>query len=262
MITEDAIAMLVETIPDAVKVEVVTSSKDPYRFWLSNRKTGVLEMQSVPVVMQRQALSIESYVDQLANLFGEPEGMPAGVYVDRERINAVVDPTLRELLTMDLSASRAMQWLTKQSPTPETMDHRKLLRVLKTVLPDNGRLIDAVQSIKVTTNTEGSSEIKRGKESVGNDIERNLVDWAGPEETTFDVQVLDQPDGLRPVPIRCLFDTDLSGETPAFAIIPRTGEIERAWRETIGQIIDLIKVAAGERKFDHYGVYMGSIAIT
>lgn len=163
-------------------------------------------------------------------------------FVGRGRVSVVLDETEKRLnrLGMDLQISKPFAFLRALDSSPQYYDQKQIVWKLRTEIgadniePDD--LLARLRSIKFASSSDGTSEVRIGRESMGAQVNRTVMSGGTdfPDECTLTVPVYadlvlkySRPETQKVV---CAIDIDVEKQT--FLLKPMPGELDRAQRET------------------------------
>lgn len=209
--------------------------------WMQNPGEKAERVELEPQPRKYSAFSLAALCGQIDHFGKEaPDLNQMIAFVGCGRVSVVLDETEKRLnrLTMDLPQSKPFQFLTYLASSPQYYSQRDIVWKLRTEIgaenidPDD--LLTRLRTIKFASASDGTSEVRTGRESMGQQVNRTVMSGGTdfPDECTLAVPVyadlvLDDDTVQH---IVCAIDIDVEKQT--FLLKPMPGEIERAQRET------------------------------
>lgn len=108
-------------------------------------------------------------------------------------------------------------------------------------LPTSREFLATIRDLRFSVQTGGKSHIGQGRESLGREVDAEVVSEFGdlPEELLFQVRVMDDPSLLRRQPIRCALEID--PQKCLLRIVPLAGEVQNALDAELESIGEMLK---------------------
>lgn len=197
---------------------------------------------------------------------GGTDGVGAVVaFIGRGRVSVVLDEGEKRLnrLAMDLPISKPFAFLCQLGASPTYFNQRDIVWKLRTEIgADNIKpedLLGRLRTIKFSSASDGTSEVRTGRESMGAQVNRTVMSGGTdfPDECTLAVPVYaDVTIDENPIVqhIVCAIDIDVEKQT--FLLKPMPGELERAQRETDEEIRAHIEATV---KATNFNVFNGGV---
>lgn len=215
---------------------------------------GQLDLKKIPVPAEPRSyksFTLNDLIEAAKHFAGGEQ--PLVVFCGRGNVTAVLDEEeeRRERLNFPLPKSHEFVKLEVCEARREPFAQKgfiKLLRIDLAGAVDQG-LLASVRDLKFRKTEGGHAKVDTGKESMGLDIEREVMCSGAlpPDETTLTLSVYrDLPEGELKQQVKCAVDLDVSEMT--FTLIPLAGELEKAQRETDAAIKQRISAGLPDAK--------------
>lgn len=224
---QEAIEHIGTMATDAASPKITPIPNDPTQVLLSIK--GVYEKHQLPPATRKHTVRT---LDDMILITERAESVWGGkpvLWHDRASVVLIVDDgERRDLVTMPLQISET--YATVEGLARRTFSQKEFVQLLRVSLRGcvlDGNLLPAVRALKFQTNSSGSSQIKHGQESMGREIESQIVGAdAIPEEVTLQTRVYNNPDVQYMAKVTCALDIDL--ESQKFTLRPMPDQLEEA----------------------------------
>lgn len=231
-ITKEAARAVVLSVP----------GEAPGHAWIQNPGENAERVELVAQPRKYSAFSLDGLRGQIDHFASEGDGSASVLaLVGRGRVTVMLDEAETRLhrLTMDLPVSKPFAFLTSLANSVQKYDQKQVVWALRTqigadnIMPTD--LLARLKSLKFTQSSDGNSDIKVGRESMGKQVVAAVVGGGKdlPESCVLSVPVyadLVLSGEVQMQPIECAIDIDIAEAT--FIVKPMPGELERAQRET------------------------------
>lgn len=201
------------------------------------------------------------------NVKGTLEGSPT-VWLSPEAVEIVlldgIDRNTLGTARLTLRPTPQFAALAALEKSPQRLRQKPFLQWLRVTLFDalqetaEGRqLYTGCKAIDFRSNASGKATVEFGRESLGREIQSEVISAAGgiPEFVPLPVRVYDDPRCPKPVLVRCAVDVDPNDAcgAPTFALLPLAGECDRLRRETLTDVRDWLRNEVDEELPIYFG---------
>lgn len=173
---------------------------------------------------------------------GDLSGRPV-VFVGEHRVVIVIDdrPESYRENRADVVFQRTPEHELLDNLARQMFSQKQLIRLLRVELAEcatasSQQLLATSRRIVATTSSKASGEVRNGKESIGRDIEAEILSSAGEiaEEVEFSLRLFTDPELQRRHTITCAVEWDPA--TLTCQICPRPGDLRRAVEEELSAL--------------------------
>lgn len=185
----------------------------------------------------------------------------ASFWFDDRGVVFVVDDSIREDRAR-LVLPKSPQWLAVVDLAKgKALSQRDLIQLLRTTFRDcltkAGNIVDIIRQIRFKQSAEGTSDVQRGKSSIGKTIMQQVEGTADlPEYVTLNVPFWANR-VLVYVDVECSLDADEA--TQHFKLVPIPGKIERATDFALDELESRLRSAIAADVETKFPVYRGSV---
>lgn len=221
--------------------------------------SGFLDgVKQVCMVHERPAAAdSDGGTPDLSPIFGD-----AAIFVGPREVRLVFsEADRRESLTLALNTTNGYRVLAEGKL--RGLNQQAMIRTLKQLYDDRvqpASLIPDIKALRFKASTEGQSVVSAGKESIGNDIKRELAGMASdlPEEVVLGVKVFTDPSEQLDMfdEVRCHLTVDL--DTQTFTLTPIDGQVEGA----MDNALDRIASALANAELDEHIRVVHGVTVT
>lgn len=207
-----------------------------------------------------RAHSISGLVSMLHDLSESEDAGNIRVFVSDRTVTALLDEDgdRIETIVLDLCRTRGFDRLSNYGTAFFKLDQSELDWILRSEFPsavDPSTFVNALRKLKFARNSEGTSEVTHGRESMGVQVDQKVSGLSKgdlPEEITLSTTVFEMlaaDDELEePFQVKCAVRINVEERT--FTIRPLEGELKRAEREATEWIADQIDHAISNRGWE------------
>lgn len=224
---QEAIEQITDMAVEAAGPKIVAIPGDPTRLLVN--ANGKCEMHVLPPAHRKHTVrTLDDMVLITERASGVWGGKPV-LWHDRASVVLVVDDgERRDVVTMPLQIAETYATVEKLAARKFTQkEFVQLLRVSLRGCVVDPTLLPAVRELKFKKNASGTSGIQHGRESMGREIESEIVGAdAIPEEVVLQTRVYNNPDVQYMAKVTCALDIDLESES--FTLRPMPDQLEEA----------------------------------
>lgn len=224
---QEALQYLARQAEEANVPSVTAIPGDPVQVLISHG--GAYEKHQLPPAHRKHTVRTLDDMILITERASAVWGGKPVLWHDRASVVLVVDDgERRDLVTMPLQIAETYATVEKLATRKFTQkEFVQLLRVSLRGCVVDKTLLPAVRELKFKKNASGTSGIQHGRESMGREIESEIVGAdAIPEEVVLQTRVYNNPDVQYMAKVACALDIDLESET--FTLRPMPDQLEEA----------------------------------
>ncbi len=239
----DAVRQLLDAGASIASVDILKVVAEPrHVYWLSNRKTGELQKHYSELPPRDVQLYTVDDIVAALKMYIEKEFAPAPIVLcGHGEITAILcDDSKGELcracrdrLRVKMATSSQFNLLATFARSRQYLNQQSFVRMLRVDLAGTlgADTINIFRKVRFAKNEDGTGEVKTGRETMGNQINREVLGVNGeiPEILTVTIAVYEDMPTERKA-IECAIDIDVDNRT--FAMLPLNGELATAQQET------------------------------
>lgn len=285
MLTVEAIVEIRKIMEAGQSTEIIVPALEPGVYYTHLRGSGVQPLEKHVVPLGPRAYWAYSVADLVAamQLFGKsaPLADTWFVAVGCSGVRAVAndtegDPRLRHEVFFSLCRSGQFAELKKLASlrtSIKPMDLLSFIRFLRVELADAvpPAFLQSVREVRYSSTTKSNASVHTGRESLGSDVLREATLGHRPDsdteprtapqipnEVTMAVNVYDElPGKAYTQQVRCILDVQFGEAGPGFSLIPVSGELSKAERETEKVVVKAVAEALERAGMKDVGVICG-----
>lgn len=219
---------------------------------VKNAVGDVVIDNGIPKPRNHVAYDLEAIVE-----FSKKSSSAAIWYSRKKIVTAIDDNDRKDIVTLAMSASDELVKLQELQKSKPWFDQRAFLTLLRTVftsdaMPMNTTLINDIRVVKFEAAQSGSSEIGRGKSSVGKSAMASVEGWDKlPEVVVLDVPVFANRFASQRTSVKCALE--INEQEQRFQLFPLPGSVEDAITNIEGDIGATIREMIGDTVPVYYG---------
>ncbi len=187
-----------------------------------------------------------------------PGGPPVLYHNEAVCVLVLDDADRRDFVRFELNLSEEWQVLTKLRNETPLLSQREVIQLLRLVFNASPALIAAFRRFELKARTGGASEINRGRESLGQSVEQEIVNATDiPDVITLTVPIYRNLDEDRRYDVACAVELDVVNARAQ--IVPEPGRLDEVMHLHQADIGERLRAAfAEEESSDLVAVYYGT----